>query len=85
MLAVAPNSERVGLVVLGLNPGAAHPIGTVAVDQHRPGMHLVLGDPQSKLTAAGWTARTSFAACQATSTVQVDGVVVAADGRLVLA
>ncbi len=84
MLAVAPNSERVGLVVLGLNPGAAHPIGAVSVDQHRPGLHLVFGDPQTKNTGAGWSARTSFAACQATSTVQVDGVVVARDGRLTL-
>jgi aminopeptidase len=82
MLAVAPNSERVGLVVLGLNPSAKEPIGSVAVDQHRPGLHLVLGDPQAKLTGVGWTARTSFAACQATSSVQVDGVLVIEDGQL---
>jgi hypothetical protein len=74
MLAVAPNSDRVGLVVLGLNASAKQPIGSVAVDQHRPGLHLVLGDPISKLTGAGWTARTSFAACQATSSVAIDGV-----------
>jgi leucyl aminopeptidase (aminopeptidase T) len=73
MLAVAPNSDRVGLVVLGLNRGAKHPIGSVAVDEHRPGLHLVLGDPQARLTGAGWSARTSFAACQATSRVFIDG------------
>lgn len=91
MLAVAANSERVGLVVLGLNPGAATatdtvrgPIGAVSVDQHRPGMHLVFGDPQTKVTGAGWSARTSFAACQASSTVLVDGIVIAQDGRLTL-
>ena len=84
MLAVAPNSERVGLVILGLNPGAPRPIGMAAVDQHRPGLHLVFGDPQSKLTAAGWSARTSFAACQAVSTVLVDGVPVAEGGRLLV-
>jgi leucyl aminopeptidase (aminopeptidase T) len=84
MLAVAPNSERVGLVILGLNTGAPRPIGAAAVDQHRPGLHLVFGDPQSKLTGAGWSARTSFAACQSASTVQVDGVVVADGGRLLL-
>jgi leucyl aminopeptidase (aminopeptidase T) len=84
MLAVAPNSERVGLVILGLNPSAPEPIGAVAVDQHRPGLHLLIGDPQSKLTGAGWSARTSFAACQAQSLVQVDGVVVADGGRLLL-
>lgn len=84
MLAVAPNSERVGLVILGLNPGAREPTGAVAVDQHRPGLHLVFGDPQAKLTGAGWSARTSFAACQAESLVRVDGVVVAEAGRLTL-
>jgi leucyl aminopeptidase (aminopeptidase T) len=82
MLAVAPNSERVGLVVLGLNPSAKEPIGSVAVDQHRPGLHLVLGDPQAKLTGVAWTARTSFAACQTTCSVQIDGVLVIEDGRL---
>lgn len=84
MLAVAPNSERVGLVVLGVNPSAPAPVGAVAVDQHRPGLHLVIGDPQSTLTAAGWSARTSFAACQSASTVHVDGVLVAEGGRLLL-
>jgi aminopeptidase len=84
MLTVAPNSERVGLVVLGLNPGAPDPIGAVAVDQHRPGLHLVFGDPQSKLTGATWTARTSFAACQTASLTQVDGVPIANGGRLVI-
>lgn len=84
MLAVAPNSERVGLVVLGLNTGPAAPIGSVAVDQHRPGLHVVIGDPQSKLAGVGWSARTSFAACQSSSTVSIDGVVVARDGELLL-
>lgn len=84
MLAVAPNSDRIGLVVLGLNPGAPHPIGTVAVDQHRPGLHIVIGDPQTKQSGAGWSARTSFAACQSSSTVHVDGVTVADAGALLL-
>lgn len=83
MLAVAPHSERVGLVVLGLNSGAPHPIGSVSVDQHRPGLHLIVGDPQVKGSGATWSARTSFAACQATSTVAVDGTVVTENARLV--
>jgi len=85
MLAVAPNSQRVGLVILGLNPGAPDPVGVAAVDQHRPGLHLVIGDPQTKLAAAGWSARTSFAACQTRCTVHVDGVPIAEAGRLLLA
>src|SRR5262249_40982042 len=84
MLAVAQNSERIGLAVIGINPGAPHPVGTVMVDQHRPGMHLVIGDPQLKLAGASWTARTSFAACQSSSTVQIDGTVVIKDGQLTL-
>jgi leucyl aminopeptidase (aminopeptidase T) len=82
MLAVAANSDRVGLVVLGINTGSPEPLGTAAVDQHRPGLHLVLGDPQTKLARISWSARTSFAACQSTSSVSVDGVPVITDGRL---
>ena len=76
---------RVGLVVLGINPSSPEPIGAVSVDEHRPGLHLVLGDPQSKITGAGWSARTSFAACQGSSTVQIDGQLIVDDGRLLLA
>lgn len=84
MLKVAPNSDRVGLVVLGVNAGVPEATGDVSVDQHRPGLHLVFGDPQPKLTQASWTARTSFAACQSRSTVKIDGHVVIDEGRLVL-
>jgi leucyl aminopeptidase (aminopeptidase T) len=76
MIAVAPNSDRVGLVVIGVNKGIREPVGDICVDQHRPGLHLVIGDPLTKLTNAGWTARTSFAACQAQSSVLVDGALV---------
>lgn len=76
MLQVAPNSDRIGLVVIGCNRGILEPVGDVCVDQHRAGLHLVIGDPMTKLTSAGWTARTSFAACQAKSSVLVDGALV---------
>lgn len=82
MLSVAPNSNRVGLVVLGVNEGCGDAMGIAAVDQHRPGLHLVFGDPQSKLTQATWTARTTFAACQRVSSVQIDGRLVIDGGRL---
>ena len=82
MLHVAPNSDRVGLVVIGVNPGIGEATGDVSVDQHRPGLHLVFGDPMAKVTGAAWSARTSFAACQIGGTVRVDGVVLAEDGRL---
>lgn len=76
MLNVAPNSDHVGLVVIGVNAGIGDPTGEVAVDQNRPGLHLVFGDPLGKLTGATWTARTSFAACQARCSVRVDGTLV---------
>jgi leucyl aminopeptidase (aminopeptidase T) len=82
MLHVAPNSDRVGLVVIGVNPGIGEPTGEVTVDQNRPGLHLVFGDPMAKLTGATWSARTSFAACQSSGTVRVDGLLVAEDGKL---
>lgn len=85
MLHVSPNSDRVGLIVLGVNDGIGAPTGEVAVDQHRPGLHIVFGDPQARLTGASWSARTSFAACQARGTVRIDGAVVVEDGRLTIA
>jgi leucyl aminopeptidase (aminopeptidase T) len=83
MLKVAPNSDRVGLVVIGANAGIGEPTGDVSVDQHRPGLHLVFGDPLPKLTGAAWSARTSFAACQGRSTVRIDGQVIVDEGKLV--
>ncbi len=83
MLHVAPNSDRVGLVVIGVNPGIGKPTGNVAVDLHRPGLHLIFGDPMGKHTGANWSARTSFAACQGLGLVRVDGVLIAQDGTLV--
>lgn len=82
MLHVAPNSDHVGLVVIGVNEGIGEATGDVAVDQNRPGLHLVIGDPLGRLTGATWSARTSFAACQARGSVRVDGTLVAENGFL---
>jgi leucyl aminopeptidase (aminopeptidase T) len=84
ILTTAPGSERVGLVVLGVDPTATEPTGSVTLDQHRPGMHLVIGDPQTKLTKAGWSARTSLVLCSQASSVQIDDVPVIQDGRLLV-
>lgn len=83
LLHVAPNSDHVGLVVIGVNSGIGEATGDVTVDQHRPGLHLVFGDPMAKLTNATWSARTAFAACQIGGAVRVDGTLVANDGALV--
>jgi leucyl aminopeptidase (aminopeptidase T) len=83
MLGVAQDSDRVGLTIFGVNEGVGEPTGQVSVDQHRPGMHVVFGDPMGKLTGATWSARTSFAACQARGTVVIDGVTAVDRGKLV--
>jgi hypothetical protein len=54
----------------------------VLVDQHRPGLHLVIGDPQTRGVGASFQARTSFAACQASSTVDIDGDRIAENGQM---
>lgn len=83
MLHVAPNSDRVGLVVIGVNTGIGEATGDISVDQNRPGLHLVFGDPVGKLTGATWSARTCFAACQTAGTVRIDGEVAISEGALV--
>jgi aminopeptidase len=59
---VSPNSSRVGAVILGLNAGITEPLGEAQVDQHMPGLHIVVGDPNSRVTGATWSAATAFAA-----------------------
>ena len=83
MLAFAPNSERIGLVALGVNVGIGEPTGDASVDQNLPGLHLVIGDPGGRETGAPWTARTSFAACQAGSRVLVEGAIAIDNGKIV--
>lgn len=85
MLAVSANSERVGLVSIGVNPGIDSPVGDALVDQNLPGLHIGIGDPAPRATGASWSAPTCFAACQAASRVLVDGDVVVEAGRVVLA
>ena len=48
MLHIAPNSDHVGLVVIGVNTGIGEPTGDVTVDQNRVGLHLVIGDPDGE-------------------------------------
>src|SRR5262249_7600733 len=82
LLASSPNSARVGLVAIGVNCGIARPTGEALVDQNLPGLHLAIGDPAARVTGVDWSAPTSVAACQAASTVIVDGAVAIDRGRL---
>jgi len=85
MLAVSANSNRIGLVSIGVNLGITSPVGDAMVDQNIPGLHIGIGDPAARSTGATWTAPTCFAACQASSRVLVDGDVIVEGGRVVLA
>ena len=82
-LQLTPNSDRVGLIAIGVNPGLASPIGDAMVDQNLPGLHLGIGDPDGRSSGATWRAHTCFAACQTASSVVVDGVDVVRRGVLV--
>ena len=70
MLGLAPGSDRVGLVALGLNAGIEEATGIAAVDENLPGLHLVLGDAAGRVRASTLTARTSFVACAAGARVR---------------
>ena len=85
MLRFAPNSDRVGLVAIGVNEGVETATGEAVVDQNLPGLHLFIGDPAGRATGVTWSARTSFAACQAGSSVSIDGTLSVDNGRIVLA
>ncbi len=84
MLHVAPNSDRIGLVAVGVNIGLDGPLGDAQVDQNLPGLHVGIGDPAARSTGATWSAPTCFAGCQAMSRVVVDGEVIVDAGRVVL-
>jgi leucyl aminopeptidase (aminopeptidase T) len=84
MLRVSPNSNRIGLVSIGVNLGIECPMGDAILDQNVPGLHIGVGDPAAKSTGATWSAPTCFAACQASSRVLVDGDLVVESGRVVL-
>jgi leucyl aminopeptidase (aminopeptidase T) len=82
-LQVAANSNRVGLVAIGVNAGLVAPVGDAAIDQNMPGLHLGIGDPDARSSGAQWRAQTCFAACQVASSVTVDGVEIIRRGVLV--
>ncbi|MEZ4230429.1 MAG: hypothetical protein R3B89_14745 [Polyangiaceae bacterium] len=82
MLACSENSSRVGLICIGVNPSIHTATGEALVDQNLPGLHLSIGDPAAKVTGAGWSAPTAFAACQAYSTVLAEGVPLIERGQL---
>jgi leucyl aminopeptidase (aminopeptidase T) len=84
MLTFSPSSDRVGIVAVGVNLGITAPTGEALVDQNLPGLHLAIGDPAARVTGATYSAPTSFAACQADSTVLVDEAIAIQRGKLLI-
>ncbi len=82
MIAVAPNSNRVGLAIVGVNVELS-PNGDAALDENLAGLHLVIGDAAGRVRASAWSARTSFTACSASATVTTGGDLVLEDGKIV--
>jgi leucyl aminopeptidase (aminopeptidase T) len=82
MLSFSANSARIGLVALGANFGIEAPLGDALLDQNYPGLHLGVGDPAGRLTGAGWSAPTCFAACEAASRVIAEGELIVQGGKL---
>jgi leucyl aminopeptidase (aminopeptidase T) len=82
-LMLAPNSDRVGLIAIGVNVGIEAPTGEATVDQNLPGLHLIVGDPSGRDTGVSWSARTAFPACGVGGRVTVDGTPVIEEGRIV--
>jgi leucyl aminopeptidase (aminopeptidase T) len=83
VLRFAENSDRVGLVAIGVNEGLACATGDASVDQNLVGVHLFVGDPAARATGASWSARTSFAVCQEAATLHAGGQLVIDKGVLV--
>jgi aminopeptidase len=83
MLGFAANSDRVGLVAIGVNYGIERSTGDASVDQNLPGLHLGIGDPAGRASGATWRAQTCFAACASSTRVIVDGVEVIRGASLV--
>ncbi len=83
MLAVAPNSDRVGLVAIGVNAALDAATGDALVDENLPGLHLVIGDPAGRIRSSTFSARTSFFACSSGTSVKVDGSFAIYGGKLV--
>jgi aminopeptidase len=84
MIAVAPNSNRVGLAIIGVNLELL-PSGEAAVDENLPGLHLMIGDAAGRVRTSAWSARTSFSVCEAGATVSTGGDLVIDDGKIVTA
>lgn len=84
LIASEPKADHVGHVVLGANPGLSAPMGESMLDACIPGLQLVFGWTNQRVTGASWTALTAFVANGSSGDLDVDGVALLRSGRYFL-
>ncbi len=76
--------DHVGHVVIGANPGLSAPMGEAMIDACVPGLQLVFGWTNQRVTGAPWTTVASFVVNGGTGDLDVDGVPLLRSGRYIL-
>lgn len=76
--------DHVGHVVIGANPGLSAPMGEAMIDACVPGLQLVFGWTNQRVTGASWTTLASFVCNGGTGDLDVDGVPLLRSGRYIL-
>lgn len=76
--------DHVGHVVIGANPGLSAPMGEAMIDACVPGLQLVFGWTNQRVTGASWTTVASFVVNGGTGDLDVDGVPLLRSGRYIL-
>jgi len=76
--------DHVGHLVIGANPGLSEPMGEGMIDACIPGLQLVFGWTNQRVTGATWTTLTSFCANGSSGDLDVDGAPLLRSGRYIL-
>jgi len=84
LVASEPKLDCVGHVVLGANPGLSAPMGEAMLDACIPGLQLVFGWTNQRVTGASWTTVTALVANGSSGDLDVDGAPLLRSGRYFL-
>lgn len=79
-----PNTERVGLLLIGTNVGVHEPTGDIITDKTLPGAHLWLGKTLADETGARWSSDAWVAFTAEGTDVDLDDVPLIRQGRYVV-
>lgn len=81
LIASEEKLDHVGHIVVGTNPGLSAPMGEGMIDACIPGVQLVFGWTNQKVTGASWTTVKSFCVNGSSGNLDVEGVPVLRSGR----